>query len=350
MTRACLILAIAAAGCHHGAALDDDTPALVVPKDALVKTTDHGPVKATVTVWPAKPTLGDPIYVRLEVDSAPGSIVDVPFQEAGEQAMGRFKVAAFTRESHHNGDGHTVEQQTYTLEAPASGRQRIPPFRMTATTGSGSADEVLTDEVPLEVAPVKTEEVDAKLRPAAGTLDADVGGRPWWIVGLAGAVLVLGSGSVLLARALRARKKLRDKKTAYDEAVAHLRELERRGAPGAETADTWFVELSAIVRRYLERRYDIRAPELTTEEFLQELSRGAAQVGSGTPAPAGELRISAEHRALLVQFLERCDRVKFAGYRPDSDESLATLNAARGFVEDTRLRDDLAVPAARRVA
>ena len=43
-------------------------------------------------------------------------------------------------------------------------------------------------------------------------------------------------------------------------------------------------------------------------------------------------------RGVLDEILERCDRVKFAGYRPDADESLATLAAARGFVEDTRLQ------------
>jgi hypothetical protein len=31
--------------------------------------------------------------------------------------------------------------------------------------------------------------------------------------------------------------------------------------------------------------------------------------------------------------------VKFAGYRPDAAESLATLTAARAFVEDTRHRE-----------
>jgi hypothetical protein len=52
--------------------------------------------------------------------------------------------------------------------------------------------------------------------------------------------------------------------------------------------------------------------------------------------------LTVEHRKLLEAFLERCDRVKFAGYRPDAEESIATLAAARGFVEDTRLREVVA--------
>ena len=52
--------------------------------------------------------------------------------------------------------------------------------------------------------------------------------------------------------------------------------------------------------------------------------------------------LSTEHRELLSTFLERCDRVKFAGYRPDPTESLATLKAARAFIEDTRLSLEVA--------
>jgi hypothetical protein len=140
--------------------------------------------------------------------------------------------------------------------------------------------------------------------------------------------MVLGAGGVLLYRATHARAKVAARRSAYDEAVAKLHALEERGAPETTDTDAWFVELSAIVRSYLERRYEIRAPELTTEEFLQVAARDEG--------------VKTDHRALLSAFLERCDRVKFAGYRPDSDESLDSLKAARAFVEDTRLREEVA--------
>ncbi len=306
-----------------------ETVSLEPAKDAIAKTVENGPVKATVKVWPAKPSLGDPIYARLEVEAPAGISIDAPFQEAGDQRLGRFKVVGFTRDTQHKGSG-TLHVQTYTLEAQTSGKHRIPPLRLEMIDARGSGDkakpqEVLTDEVPLEVAPVKTEAVDAQLEAARGKLDPDVGGTSWvWILGIASFSLVVGSGTILALRAMRARRRIEKQRSAYDEAVAHLHALERRGAPDATAADAWFVELSSIVRTYLEKRYEIRAPELTTEEFLQ--------VATARP----ELR--EEHRGLLRQFLERCDRVKFAGYRPEADESLASLAAARGFIEDTRLQ------------
>ena len=333
-----------AAACHDDStALREASSAPIEPaKDAVARTTEVGPVKATVKVWPAKPTLADPVYVRLEVDAPAGVSIDAPFQEAGDQRLGRFRVVGFTRDTQRKPDGGQLHEQTYTLEAPSSGRQRIPPLRLEMTDArKGSAgdakkpQEILTDEVPLEIAPMATEAATAQLRPAAGELDPDVGGIGWLsILGLASALAVFGSGSALAYRAFRARRRIEKQRSAYDEAVAQLRALEDRGPPDETSADAWFVALSAIVRRYLEHRYEIRAPELTTEEFLQ--------VATARPELTGE------HRSLLTLFLERCDRVKFAGYRPDAEESLATLKAARGFVEDTRLREPIAVAVARR--
>jgi hypothetical protein len=331
MKRALLLAMFVA--CSH-AEDDDASPEVIEPtKDAITKTTENGPVKATIKVWPGKPSLGDPIYARLEVDAPAGVSIDAPFQEAGDQRLGRFTIVGFTRDTVRKPDGGQTHIQTYTLEAPASGRQRVPPLRLemvdarTADREKAKAQELLTEEVPLEVAPVKTESVDAKLRDARGDLDPDVGGMPWIaIVGIVSGIAVVFSGSILAYRALAARRKIAAQRSAYEIAVGKLVALEAGGAPASEQADAWFVELSAIVRQYLEQRFEIRAPELTTEEFLL--------VATNRP------ELTLEHRALLTSFLERCDRVKFAGYRPDADESLATLKAARAFVEDTRLREE----------
>jgi hypothetical protein len=219
----------------------------------------------------------------------------------------------------------------------------VPPLRL-EMVDSRSGDhkakpqELLTDEIPLEIAPVPTETASAELHPALGALDPDVGGTNWVLVlGIASMIAVIGSGTILALRAARERKRIADQRSAYEEAISNLEQLGRRGAPDAAGADDWFVELSSIVRRYLERRYEIRAPELTTEEFLLVATARpelAAQVAGGR-AERGE-----DHRTMLSEFLERCDRVKFAGYRPDADESLATLAAARRFVDDTRPRDE----------
>lgn len=78
-------------------------------------------------------------------------------------------------------------------------------------------------------------------------------------------------------------------------------------------------EVSDAVRHYLEDRFGLKAPEQTTEEFLTDLSR----------KPALDPRCQGP----LAAFLEQCDLVKFAGWRPGAQE-LDGLEAAAIWVVD----------------
>jgi len=324
------LLAVALAACGGREPAAQDAPPRPTP-EAITKITENGPVKATVKVWPPTPSLGDPLHLELTIESAPGVTVAAPFEDEG---LGRFHAIGWSHDTSRRDDGGAIEVQRYSLEAPGSGKHRIPPFRLLVTDGrprTGSAStapvsELLTDEIPLTVAPVDPARAGEALAPARGALPLRIGGWPRWLIAVAIALgLAILAGTALVIRALRRRAVVRARVSAYQLAVRRLTALERAGAPEADELDRWFVELSAIVRKYLEDRYHVRAPELTTEEFLQVARRAAG--------------LSAEHRELLSAFLERCDRVKFAGYRPDSTESLATLKAARAFIEDTRAQE-----------
>ncbi len=318
VTISTLAVALLIAGCGGGGQRAPAERRVEPPPDAVAKVTELGPVKATVQVWPLAPTLGDPIYLRLTIEQKPGTAgVKAPFQH---EALGRFHVIGWTPASERRDDGSVVDEQTYTLEAPGSGKFRVPPLRIEV-----GAEELLTEELPVTIAPVDPARASEPLAPGRAALPprTTVNYVPLFLVG---APLLIGLLALLVVGivALRRRAVRQARVSAYDEAVARLEALGGRGAPDDAGADGWFVELSAIVRRYLEGRYGVRAPELTTEEFLQEARRAAG--------------LATAQRELLLAFLERCDRVKFAGYRPDADESIATLKAARAFVEDTRVR------------
>jgi hypothetical protein len=79
--------------------------------------------------------------------------------------------------------------------------------------------------------------------------------------------------------------------------------------------------VSDIIRWYLEERFDFHAPERTTEEFLNELS------ASNVLAP--------DQKESLVEFLNRCDLVKFARYEPSEPELRDLHSAAVRLVEET---------------
>ncbi|MCG8456833.1 MAG: hypothetical protein MI919_11180 [Holophagales bacterium] len=217
-----------------------------------------------------------------------------------------------------------------------SGRQRIPPLRVEfideragpAGSKSGAEAEVkelLTEELAVTVASVLPEgDVSTQLSEPVGKLDirddSSILTSTWlWL-----AVIVLfGAGVVLGFYTWRQARRSRARVSAYDVAMGRLSALEGRGMPAADQIDGWYVDLSGIIRRYLEDRYGLRAPELTTEEFLLVARRSG--------------QISSAHRTLLSTFLSGCDRVKFAGYEPDASESRSSLEAARLFVVESRL-------------
>lgn len=82
------------------------------------------------------------------------------------------------------------------------------------------------------------------------------------------------------------------------------------------------VEVSQIVRVYLEQQFKLHAPERTTEEFLTELQDSTL--------------LGLEQKRVLADFLMRCDLVKFARYEPGEPELRELYDAAVKLVEETR--------------
>jgi hypothetical protein len=79
--------------------------------------------------------------------------------------------------------------------------------------------------------------------------------------------------------------------------------------------------VSDTARLYLEERFDFRAPERTTEEFLYELQ-------------ATDLLLP-EQKTSLGEFLSVCDMVKFARYEPGLPELQALHDSATRLIDET---------------
>jgi hypothetical protein len=85
------------------------------------------------------------------------------------------------------------------------------------------------------------------------------------------------------------------------------------------------IAVSDTARAYLEERFDFRAPERTTEEFLRELGETDLLTG--------------EQKESLGGFLESCDLVKFAKYEPRETELLELHGSAVRLVEETEPKE-----------
>lgn len=108
---------------------------------------------------------------------------------------------------------------------------------------------------------------------------------------------------------------------AHEDALAELEKARALMSP--ENSRPYGIEVSGIVRRYIERRFNIVAPRRSTEEFLVEA--------------AASTRLEAAHRHLLAEFLSACDFLKFARARAELSELEAQHQAAVRFVTETRI-------------
>jgi len=113
---------------------------------------------------------------------------------------------------------------------------------------------------------------------------------------------------------------------AHEIAYEALRALKAKDLIRLGKVKEYYFELSLVVRHYLEDRFDLRAPEMTTEEFL--IAARGAHVFSG------------KQKESLGDFLSHCDMVKFAKYGPTEKEMILSFESAERLVDQTRLRAD----------
>lgn len=109
---------------------------------------------------------------------------------------------------------------------------------------------------------------------------------------------------------------------------AHRRAKDRLRTAGELMSDPYkFCSLvSSVLRFYVEERFDLHAPDRTTEEFMDELRTST--------------KLRGDHKTLLEDFLSRCDLVKFARFEPSQPELQSLLESALRFVDETAPLDE----------
>ena len=142
-----------------------------------------------------------------------------------------------------------------------------------------------------------------------------------------GLIVALAAAGIFLYRKLnRALQKpvpeQVDLRTPWEIAFDELNELQRKDLLEQGMLKEYYSSLSDIIRRYFERRFDVRAPEMTTEEFLWSLEASRD--------------LTVGQKNTLKNFLSSCDIVKFAKYVPRAAEAQESFMLARQLVDETK--------------
>ena len=103
-------------------------------------------------------------------------------------------------------------------------------------------------------------------------------------------------------------------------ALQQLTKLDKAQLWQGGSVKKYHSELSEIIRRYTEDRFNFIALELATDEIISELKS----------------KVNNEQLASITILLQRADLAKFAKSKPDEDENKESMQLAKHFVGQTK--------------
>jgi hypothetical protein len=282
--------------------------------------TANAPVSVHASVDRKDITIGDPVRYTVEVSAAENTELVIPVLSG---QLGEFTITDFGDLPTRKENGRVVVTRWYTITSFTTGDHLVPAptvqYRLSGeAVQTAEGNEVLVGVTSL----LGKDAAAADIRDIKPPEEVPFDWRPYGIAAAA-VVLVglLGAGFFYLLNRPR-RQRIVPPRPPHEIALAALNRLHTRHLIEEGKFADYYVELSAIIRRYLEDRFRLRAPEMTTEEFL------------GTAA--SDARLATPHRRLLGDFLTQADLVKFARHLPSLRDSEAAYDAARRFVEETQ--------------
>jgi len=331
LARAALAGCFAVGLCLGGCREDVDPEG--APEFEVEKTFERGPVTLVLKLSRKEITIAEGIALVLEVTAPEDFEIELPrFGEKLEQ----FGITDYRVEpARLVDDDKTVTVRSYELEPFLSGDYRIPPMKIAfwKRPAEGEPDpsepkrhEIETEELTVKVKSILPEKMaELDIEDIEPPVELPVESRAWLyaVVGLS----VAAFGILLAIIAIRRRSRALEvaaTMSADELAWRQVEELLAENLVEKGQLKPFYRRLSAILRTYIENRFGLRAPERTTEEFLEDLATTDA--------------LGPDHKRLLEDFLAHCDLVKFAELQPTSEQIQGTFDACKDFIESTKSR------------
>jgi len=267
-------------------------------------------------------TLGDPITYTVTMNIPAG--IEIAPEKPLSSGVEGFRIRDVKDNQRPDRAGNRVRTVTYILAGFELGKQTIPEYRIryrAAGAADGQWTSLATKPVEITVTSVIADEKKAALQPLRPKLWI----WPKWSGWLLIAALATAAAAVLWLKRRRQIQQVALVPAAEPAYVIALRELEslaQAHLPEQGLIEEFFERLSGCVRRYLENRFQLRAPWMSTEEFME--------AAKASPSLNGQQKNS------LKAFLVLSDLVKFARYGSSPKEADEAFSAARNFVEQTK--------------
>lgn len=217
-------------------------------------------------------------------------------------------------------------RQKLEVSAYDSGRFAVPVLKLAYLDANADTQIVLSDSIFLNCSTVPVDTTKA-IKDVKDIYEVDYTKPfPWWIVFL---VLGLGVLTLIIILIIRNRRKKKPEEeiveTKYidpaEEALQKLKKMHEERSWTKVNAKHFYTDLTNIIRRYLERQFNIDAEEMVSSEIIDALKKNV---------------FHDDAIQLLSPVLKTADFVKFAKYKPLPGDFEETLSNSIAFVERTK--------------
>ncbi|MEN6577508.1 MAG: BatD family protein [Phycisphaerales bacterium] len=284
---------------------------------------ERGPVTVHVRLDKTKLSIADTVLLQFEATLQPGYRIEMP---KVDKVLENFGIVDWDNLGEKlDAKNNVVTTYQYRLEPFLSGSYELPAFtfEFRDVNDPNATHELTSEPIAVEVTSLLG---DQRAKLVIEDIEDVVGmpkpARRWWLWGLAALVLATVPAGWLLLRGRRARQLVRIFKPAHEVAYARLKALVALNLVEQGQIKEFYERISGILRHYIEDRFDLHAPERTTEEFLAELRDAAV--------------LAPSDKQVLEEFLTHCDLVKFAKHEPPTEQIQRTFDLVKGFIERTK--------------
>ncbi|MCG8569179.1 MAG: hypothetical protein MJB14_03490 [Spirochaetes bacterium] len=292
----------------------------------LINNYQAGPINLNLIVSKQKITIAEKLQLTLKAQI--NKDYEVEFPELIEE-LNEFQIRDFHYNSPKMKDKDHIEvSMEYDLEPYLSGEYTIPPLPVyfwKTEEGKEKKHQIETDEVIITVTSLLEEDYQTlMIKDIEGPLAPK---SRLWIILLVIFFALLIIGAIITGLIFYFKKKEKKEITsyisAYQLAIDRLEKLVKKNLVENQQVKEFYYELSNILRKYIEERFHLKAPEQTTEEFLENLKKNTTTFGE-------------EEKSTLITFLNHSDPVKYAKHQPADDEIQTSFNHCKNFIIQTR--------------
>ena len=286
---------------------------------------ERGPLTAHVRVDKSKITIADTLQLELEASIDPNYDVNMP---KVDEMLENFGIVDWKNAGDKlDAKNDIVRTYQYRLEPFLSGTFQIPAFTFEFHDVNNPQEnqyKLTTEPVDIEVASLLGEQrANLQISDISGVVDMPKQPSYLWIWIFSVLVIITCmTGGVLYFKRKHVKELVRIFKPAHEIAYERLRVLVKQNLIEAGKIKEFYEGISDILRHYIEHRFELRAPERTTEEFLFEIQYSTA--------------LSMSEKESLGEFLTHCDMVKFAKYNPTNEQIQKMFDLVKSFIEKTK--------------